>query len=425
MQADIDFDEQASSHKGRSPLWVPFIGCLLKACAMAGGLTIASASVFWHFHGETLPHDWQQWVTPTTSLFALFASAAFILVLRHCQKQTGLRQQLNQQQLQLQETQQCLNQSQQTRDDLVALLSKITDASGKPLAAVSEQVSEAALSIIQRVSQLDGSAARLVEYLHGADFDAVDLRSEIDTSSDNLNLVADYLKTLPDMINNQQQAMHSVLAEMDSVRQFIGEIKCISSQTQLLSLNASIEAARAGEYGAGFSVVAQEVRELANRTQHAAESITGKIEQFDNTIKGSLSEDSHELLEEKMTACASLPGFIETIHKNYSDIRQYYKTMLTVVTEHNDEIAAGLTEMLGNVQFQDVVIQQVDRLQSFYIDVDLVSKACLNNQPHVQSLTHLLSELELLLEAFNASDRNHHSDSAGQCEESALKIELF
>lgn len=424
MQADL-YSEAPAFNREESGFFISHSRCLVKACVMAIGLTIATASIFWHLHSETLSHHWQQWVTPSISLFALFASASFVLVLRHCQTKTRLHQQLSQQHVQLQQTEQSLSESQQSRDELVIMLSRLTDASGKPLAAVSEQVSEAALSIIQRVSQLDTSAARLVEYLHGADFDAVDLRSEIDTSSENLNLVADYLRTLPDMINSQQQAMHSVLAEMDSVQQFIGEIKCISSQTQLLSLNASIEAARAGDYGAGFSVVAQEVRELANRTQHAAESITGKIEQFDNTIKGSLSQDSHELLEEKMAACASLPSFIETIHKNYSDIRQYYKTMLMVVTEHNDEIAAGLTEMLGNVQFQDVVIQQIDRLQSFYIDVDLVSKNCLQNQPHEQSLAHLLSELELLLEAFTASDRNHHSDSAGECEESALKIELF
>lgn len=161
------------------------------------------------------------------------------------------------------------------------------------------------------------------------------------------------------------EVIERLTQKVADVQSFVGTILSISSQTNLLALNASIEAARAGEAGRGFSVVAEEIRQLSEQTKDASNNITNIIEELNDdtkraneSIQNSVAsvEKQNELIEETKEKFQKINEGVVELTENIGNTERVIKEILqstSVISENithlsatSQEVAASSTEGL-------------------------------------------------------------------------------
>ncbi|WP_347986566.1 methyl-accepting chemotaxis protein [Methylomonas sp. AM2-LC] len=152
----------------------------------------------------------------------------------------------------------------------------------------SNQQSNATASVAATVEEFTVSIDSVSNHASEAEHDA-EHYGELSRQggSDVKNAVAE-IQRIEQAVNNAVEKMHTLGQQAHEISSIVEVIKNVADQTNLLALNAAIEAARAGESGRGFSVVADEVRNLAERTSKSALEITTMISGIQqNTDKAS------------------------------------------------------------------------------------------------------------------------------------------
>ena len=164
-------------------------------------------------------------------------------------------------------------------------------------------------------------------------------------SSEDLSDVVESTNTMAKLSAEVEQILGEFREEFEMVKQETGTIEDITTQTNLLSLNASIEAARAGEAGKGFAVVADEIRNLSIGTQNSSSSILTALQHLETT-------------SDKMTEAVTT--ILGLIHKTLEQ--------MTMVSESVSAIADDSKELGNGIQIVDIAIKKVENSNKNMVD---------------------------------------------------------
>jgi methyl-accepting chemotaxis protein len=166
------------------------------------------------------------------------------------------------------------------------------------------------------------------------------------------------------------ERIEGLAGEVCALTPLIKVITSIAQQTSLLALNAEIEAARAGSAGRGFSVVAYEVRKLAVLSTQAASDIAGKI---NSTCKRVYSEmEDVKASIEMHTANNNMSHLItelEQMQQEFSTNSQLLLEVIGDVDANYQESVYRLSQALGHIQFQDVLRQRMNDVQTALLEM--------------------------------------------------------
>ena len=195
-----------------------------------------------------------------------------------------------------------------------------------------------------------------------------------------VNNVIESLEHLTSLLNQAHAANHNVSHDSQEIGGILNVINEIAEQTNLLALNAAIEAARAGEQGRGFSVVADEVRNLANRTHDSIAQIHAMIEKLQSNVALAVS-----FMEQSLTAAKDCSALSSDAGDSLTSINQAVTTinnMNTHIASAAEEQSNVANEIDKNVNIIQNVAESVNEGFTELVDIE----ANLTNVSHSLSL---------------------------------------
>lgn len=190
-------------------------------------------------------------------------------------------------------------------------------------------------------------------------------------AGDSLNMVSEgrkLVEKLDDKASNisamNEQVMNTInefVKNAIEVRGITDKINGISSQTNLLSLNASIESARAGEAGRGFAVVADEIRNLADETKTLTAEINGIVETLENNASGTREtvskvvesiEDEKVLIDDSMDTYVKMEDMFKQLYESVTDTQKQLKQIVdsnNAIVDSINQLSAASEEVAASM----------------------------------------------------------------------------
>ena len=238
------------------------------------------------------------------------------------------------------------------------------------------------------INEMLGSVNQVTDEIENSASSATQANKSVTKGQEMVSATMNSIKSLATSLDSTTQVSHKLEEDSNNIGSIVDVIKGIAEQTNLLALNAAIEAARAGEQGRGFAVVADEVRNLAQKTQESTAEIESMIESIqkgsDEAVKS--MTQSHEMAQnsvklsvdtaETLTEISTIVNQINDINSNIRTMSQHQQAITDSLTQHLQTVNL---ESKNNSEIIEETNQEMDKLNKLAPYLDQLMKEFKHN----------------------------------------------